>query len=1776
MLVELFAYIADQLATRIDWTVNENFLGTATQKSSVMRILKLIGYNFQLPIGADVTTDLAMDRPIGEWYLTEPYDPNVSVTLSPYTLIAQDLSGINRTFECLEYDTVNQRFEYKIGVKIQSGNSSAPNLNHELNFYEGVTKIDTFTSTTDNNPIFTLSQNPIIHNSIRVYIISSFGGIITETELEKVDSFLDPRAQQNQDSFGNDIELPYILTVQDNDVVTIEFGPTSLLPDSDRRLRVDDQIRVFYRVGGGVDGNITRNSINTTKRLIITPIGATIPEIINATFSNPLEGTGGTDSETAEHAITYAPLQIRTAEKAVTENDYNILLNSNVTVIKSQSYGNNNMPFNLYTLYGVFIKPLEVWNFVLKDKPGWEELEPSEYNDFRWISLRLENRFNEAHTLRDGAFDQVITAKDSDIIEFTAIDFNDTGIPTTFKNYVMLTMPDSFIDLIYITGVLNPNPDLKLKFCIQAIGENYFSGLSEYNMLYEPETTNSGLIETGSVLGSEVWQVYQPVNAYFLPTNNISTNLNMSAAGLNRSKLNLTFDNREPVEIDFIHGYQEFEETDTVLDTSGGAYTFKVDVDGVAINGGADLSITPSVEDTLANIAVAIATAINTASPGSVSVEVNTTTGRIRVISVTEGTPSAILFSAPGAGTPLTNLIGATRRAVNTSVSLSTQVTPVDIETMINTTFNNAEDYNNDDAPAIAYQELDLGAFNTYDDSDLADDTTYDWKVNEKTYSITTLSSITGDITTAAPYSDWVLNVDIPGDIDKVVIGMTVIGIGIPDDTTVLDVDTVQQRFQISQSATAITSNLNVKLNRTYADILTLIIEAMSFDITADIENGDATIINVNDNFDIDRVKYGMLAEESSIPALTPTTTLVASDKNWEEKSFELSAAGIANLANAEITLHEFKTTLASPKLRIESRLVNPKGNVYIEHGLTNDLIDALGGVGKQVDAPVSSEGIEGYHEFGLNVATADTAGHQECGFTNKVNNTALPAGMGTGSYYFFANIDGVGNVEYTFTLATETTWGDIVATLNGVSCLDVATGTIQFNSTGGVFAIIDGDLRCTSGITGITSTVALGSEGTTGTSVFTGLKDNVYLDSEFEIVYDGEAVYDSGLALATPYNFKINGYTYILTLVSGTEYSDIVTDLNNNTQCPDFPINFTASMVGTSPNRDIRITANTNIHIILESSDTSDLFTSMTHFTALDIPVGGGDYSSIAEVVQTGANDYLQLTSPCKGEGPSRIVFSSPTDKDVTFWIFGFDPSSNKTCYGYNRFTVIYNINHDDFGNVIFETGSFKLRETPRNFYANYLTSEVDSIYIGRYHYDNFIITDPSWREKGNRIYNTVYDEDTLSIDMENSAFIIKMTDEVTEKMSIFSIESDWNITESQPAEVLSAINPGVVNNLNPINHNIKINIDSVGDVTIDVTGDLGTAAQYDLDTLVTRINVGLTSDVAYVLAGPPYDSYQYASIHEDGDKILIKSPTKDNGSSIIIEIPAINDATQEFFGLKEGVVYTYNVTGDYYLEYEVFDLTGDLTTGSYWITDLSPADVAKAEVGMILLPIVGVIDKAEILEVDTTGFRFRVSKASSANLNNTTVKISNDLMKLNRITATSATSKLPDLQFFLHFVWDRRFVEGIYEDYLEGVLDEDIYDASLENNKIVGLNHIFKQTKFTTFDIVGTVYYDKIYSTTDVQQRVEAAIQTAFSLENRNYREPVPRSKIMSIVHEELGVDYINVTYLGPDATNSTTNELNTISAEFDEILILSENIFIGGEQVHGIDLNYIISEY
>jgi len=197
---------------------------------------------------------------------------------------------------------------------------------------------------------------------------------------------------------------------------------------------------------------------------------------------------------------------------------------------------------------------------------------------------------------------------------------------------------------------------------------------------------------------------------------------------------------------------------------------------------------------------------------------------------------------------------------------------------------------------------------------------------------------------------------------------------------------------------------------------------------------------------------------------------------------------------------------------------------------------------------------------------------------------------------------------------------------------------------------------------------------------------------------------------------------------------------------------------------------------------------------------------------------------------------------------------------------------------------------------------------------------------------------------------------------------------------------------------------------------------------------------------------------------------------------------------------------------------------------------------------------------------------------------------MVLHKMYREDGSSKIPDLDFYFHFINDRRYKEDIFDGrqiineetgtsistpgYPLGSLDEDVFNSFLVDKKVVGVNHVFKQTRFKTFDIKATIYYESTFSRADIAERVENSLRAEFSLANRSYGEIVPRSRLLSIIHQNLGVDYVEIEFFGEDATDDSTNQGNIIESRFDEIVVLSENRFVAGVQTHGLIFTYSIS--
>ena len=483
LLIELFAWITDQLATRIDFAVNENFLTTAQQKSSIIKLLKLIGYDLRRPNSAVVNVKCFAKNqfPVGvdEISLTEQFIPDETkestvVYKNPFSIVTTGTTGINKTFELIpyEYDNNQKRYRFKYGQKVSVPSSTYTSYK-TLQFYEGVTIKETYSVDTSSGAKVIIGATSIIENSIEAYlqIRSGTGEEYTyyEEELYQVKSFTSPEAQ---DPSGG---IPYVINTLENNGAEIEFGNEVLLPKSTKRPPANAIIAVYYRVGGGEGGNIVSGGINSQ-----TEVQDTI-----FSFINEEAGFGGTNEESIEEAVSYAPKTLKTVNKTVTEEDYDIILSQDTNVLLSRSYGANSgvSETELLNRYKTLIKPFEVWNFIVPNRNEIIEKNTNEYGFFEFFTKSKHEYINYPAVYRNGALNQSQMAstpttfiEDVTFFEQTT----NTGNKASFYNYFIVSPPESFKSKVLDENNEYVNPAFKLKIRDATTLENRVSTIDNY------------------------------------------------------------------------------------------------------------------------------------------------------------------------------------------------------------------------------------------------------------------------------------------------------------------------------------------------------------------------------------------------------------------------------------------------------------------------------------------------------------------------------------------------------------------------------------------------------------------------------------------------------------------------------------------------------------------------------------------------------------------------------------------------------------------------------------------------------------------------------------------------------------------------------------------------------------------------------------------------------------------------------------------------------------------------------------------------------------------------------------------------------------------------------------------------------------------------------------------------------------------------------------------------------------------------------------------------
>lgn len=273
ILVELFSHVGDMLTFYQDNQAGESRMVTATQRASVIKLAKMIGYELPGATAATATVRIylpngvtpgSVDFPAGTVCRTrEVTDPVRFQVLSPVTIPpAADPPEI---YANIEHSESRQDIV---------GSSDLPDQR------------------------FILSSTPFLDGSLDGNVTTTQG---TWTE---VDSFLD----------SGPTDRHFAVEVDQNDRATVIFGDgtNGIIPTGD--------ITMDYKVGGGDDGNVEQGEIV----IVEGSFQDSFANPVQVACENAAKAAGGGPRETVEAAQVNAPQSLRVLNRTVAREDYEI------------------------------------------------------------------------------------------------------------------------------------------------------------------------------------------------------------------------------------------------------------------------------------------------------------------------------------------------------------------------------------------------------------------------------------------------------------------------------------------------------------------------------------------------------------------------------------------------------------------------------------------------------------------------------------------------------------------------------------------------------------------------------------------------------------------------------------------------------------------------------------------------------------------------------------------------------------------------------------------------------------------------------------------------------------------------------------------------------------------------------------------------------------------------------------------------------------------------------------------------------------------------------------------------------------------------------------------------------------------------------------------------------------------------------------------------------------------------------------------------------------
>jgi Baseplate J-like protein len=335
-LVEAMAYMGDVINYYIDRAAAETFLGTASQRKSLLNIASLLGYVPTGRLAATVPVTFT-NNGAQEIYLK----PGTQIT----TVIRTGDQNVPLTFE-VDWNPAD--------AATGAWNVLPNGLTNTVTCTEGITakrKVGAAmvpgkilgTSSGFPGQQFTIRDYPIINRSIEI--------TVNGVTFDYVQNLYDAAPADKVFTYRTD----------DQGVTTVLFGDgvSGTIPSEGA------EVIAYYRLGGGTIGNIGRGQTFNITESVYKASDDTATAFIGA-ITNLTQATGGADEESNEHIRESAFAAFRTRNSAVTKQDFEDLAKSDNRISKAKARGNS------FANMLVYVAPISSGVYKNDPAPGYD------------------------------------------------------------------------------------------------------------------------------------------------------------------------------------------------------------------------------------------------------------------------------------------------------------------------------------------------------------------------------------------------------------------------------------------------------------------------------------------------------------------------------------------------------------------------------------------------------------------------------------------------------------------------------------------------------------------------------------------------------------------------------------------------------------------------------------------------------------------------------------------------------------------------------------------------------------------------------------------------------------------------------------------------------------------------------------------------------------------------------------------------------------------------------------------------------------------------------------------------------------------------------------------------------------------------------------------------------------------------------------------------------------------------------------------------------------